>query len=100
MAIKYGRPIEARLTPVGAEIRRKSGLELAKRPRRNRKAEWARRLVSEHDSGQFDARAHAQLDEGVAKMGVHRVHGQVEALGCGLAGHALGHDLHHREFGR
>jgi len=46
MAIKYGRPIEARLAPV--EAKRKPLLELAKRPRRNRKAEWARRLVREH----------------------------------------------------
>jgi len=48
MAIKYGRPIEARLAPVEAKIKRKPGLDLAKRPRRNRKAEWARRLVREH----------------------------------------------------
>src|SRR6516164_5222777 len=48
MAIKYGRPIEARLAPVAAKIKRKPGLDLAKRPRRNRKAEWARRLVREH----------------------------------------------------
>src|SRR5262249_4657043 len=46
MAIKYGRPIEARLAPV--EAKRKPLLDLAKRPRRNRKAEWARRLVREH----------------------------------------------------
>src|SRR5262245_66303373 len=46
MAIKYGRPIQARLAPV--EAKRKPLLELAKRPRRNRKAEWARRLVREH----------------------------------------------------
>ena len=46
MAIKYGRPIEARLAPV--EARRKPLLDLAKRPRRNRKAGWARRLVREH----------------------------------------------------
>ena len=48
MAIKYGRPIEARLAPVEAKVKRKPGLDLAKRPRRNRKAEWARRLVREH----------------------------------------------------
>src|SRR5262249_31177979 len=48
MAIKYGRPIEARLAPVQAKAKRKPGLDLAKRPRRNRKAEWARRLVREH----------------------------------------------------
>src|SRR5947209_818255 len=48
MAIKYGRPVEARLAPVETKIKRKPGLDLAKRPRRNRKAEWARRLVREH----------------------------------------------------
>lgn len=51
MAIKYGRAIEsrARLTPVEAErpsIGAKQ-LDLAIRPRRNRRAEWARRLVRE-----------------------------------------------------
>src|SRR5262249_661916 len=45
MAIKYGRPIEARLAPV--EAKRKPLLDLAKRPRRNRKAEGARRLGRE-----------------------------------------------------
>src|SRR5262249_21373537 len=54
MAIKYGRPIEARLAPVEAKIRRKPGLDLAKRPRRNRKAEWARRLVREHTLSTHD----------------------------------------------
>src|SRR5499425_3171067 len=52
MAIKYGRPIEARLAPV--EAKRKPGLDLAKRPRRNRKAEWARRLVREHTLSTHD----------------------------------------------
>jgi porphobilinogen synthase len=49
MAIKYGRPIEARLAPVEAEIERKPArrFDLAVRPRRNRKAEWTRRLVRE-----------------------------------------------------
>jgi porphobilinogen synthase len=46
MAIKYGRPIEARLAPV--EARPETRLDLATRPRRNRKSEWARRLVREH----------------------------------------------------
>lgn len=47
MAIKYGRPIELR------EVSRRDGttaspaLDLAIRPRRNRKAEWARRMVRE-----------------------------------------------------
>lgn len=48
MAIKYGRPIELR------EVSRRDGttaspaLDLAIRPRRNRKAEWARRMVREN----------------------------------------------------
>lgn len=48
MAIKYGRPIELR------EVSRRDGasaspaLDLTVRPRRNRKAEWARRLVREN----------------------------------------------------
>src|SRR4051812_31480066 len=47
MAIKFGRPIEMR------DVRRDSAqtapaLDLAMRPRRNRKAEWARRLVREN----------------------------------------------------
>ena len=44
MAIKYGRPIEARLAPVEAKAAR---LDLSTRPRRNRKADWTRRLVAE-----------------------------------------------------
>ncbi|MBR0953042.1 porphobilinogen synthase [Bradyrhizobium canariense] len=48
MAIKYGRPIELR------EVSRPDGagaspaLDLTVRPRRNRKAEWARRMVREN----------------------------------------------------
>jgi porphobilinogen synthase len=45
MAIKYGRPIEARLAPVEAKAAR---LDLSVRPRRNRKADWTRRLVAEN----------------------------------------------------
>jgi porphobilinogen synthase len=50
MAIKYGRPIEARLAPVEPGIKRKAApsLDLAVRMRRNRKSEWARRLVREN----------------------------------------------------
>jgi porphobilinogen synthase len=51
MAIKYGRPIEAksRLAPVVAEAQaKKVSLDLAVRPRRNRKADWKRRLVREN----------------------------------------------------
>jgi porphobilinogen synthase len=49
MAIKFGRPINpsARLTPVEAPARSES-LDLATRPRRNRRAEWARRMVREN----------------------------------------------------
>ena len=46
MAIKYGRPIEARLAPVGTKPAAR--LDLAIRPRRNRKADWARRMVREN----------------------------------------------------
>ena len=49
MAIKFGRPINpsARLAPVDAPAKRES-LDLATRPRRNRRAEWARRMVREN----------------------------------------------------
>src|SRR5215213_2054026 len=49
MAIKYGRPIEAkvRFAPVEAPAKAER-LDLAVRPRRNRKAEWTRRLVAEN----------------------------------------------------
>src|SRR5262250_2665823 len=46
MAIKYGRPIEARLAPV--EAKPATRLDLTIRPRRNRKADWKRRLVREN----------------------------------------------------
>ena len=47
MAIKFGRPIEMRnVSP--KDTTSAPALELTVRPRRNRKAEWARRLVSEH----------------------------------------------------
>src|SRR5882757_6226063 len=50
MAIKYGRPIETRLAPVEAKIQSKPAtrLDLTTRPRRNRKAQWTRRLVAEN----------------------------------------------------
>jgi porphobilinogen synthase len=49
MAIKYGRPIEARLAPVEeARAKPATRLDLTTRPRRNRKADWARRLVAEN----------------------------------------------------
>src|SRR5215204_996171 len=52
MAIKFGRPIEARtrFTPVESEAVADAAaarLDLPSRPRRNRRAEWARRLVRE-----------------------------------------------------
>jgi porphobilinogen synthase len=51
MAIKFGRPIEARthLTPVeGAAVNPADRLDLPTRLRRNRRSEWARRLVQEN----------------------------------------------------
>src|SRR3954447_16392757 len=52
MAIKLGRPLESRTRFVPVEPQQASEastrLDLAQRPRRNRKAEWARRLVREH----------------------------------------------------
>ena len=52
MAIKFGRPIEARtrFAPVEnpAEKPDQERLDLAARMRRNRRSEWARRMVREH----------------------------------------------------
>src|SRR6266576_2093394 len=52
MAIKYGRPLEStvRFRPVEAEAPapRATPLDLATRMRRNRKSEWARRMVREN----------------------------------------------------
>jgi porphobilinogen synthase len=48
MAIKFGRPLERRhLTPVETE-QPSERLDLAVRPRRNRQAEWSRRMVREN----------------------------------------------------
>ena len=48
MAIKLGRPLErSRPAPVEAQPPAER-LDLAVRPRRNRRAEWARRMVREH----------------------------------------------------
>ncbi|MBC7052217.1 porphobilinogen synthase, partial [Salmonella enterica subsp. enterica serovar Enteritidis] len=44
MAIKYGRPIELRDVSRGTGAASSPTLELTIRPRRNRKAEWARRM--------------------------------------------------------
>ena len=48
MAIKFGRPIEMRDAPRQQTALAAPPLDLAIRPRRNRKAEWARRLVREN----------------------------------------------------
>src|SRR5712675_943360 len=51
MAIKYGRPIESRVRVVPAEAKARAEtppLELTTRLRRNRKSEWARRMVREN----------------------------------------------------
>src|SRR5438309_3267139 len=48
MAIKFGRPIEMRDAPRRETTLASPGLDLTSRPRRNRKAEWARRLVREN----------------------------------------------------
>jgi porphobilinogen synthase len=49
MAIKFGRPLErVRPSPVESEVPSEHRLDLAIRPRRNRRAEWARRMVREH----------------------------------------------------
>ena len=50
MAIKYGRPIEVtpHLTPVEVQQTEAVRLDLSVRPRRNRKAEWSRRMVREN----------------------------------------------------
>src|SRR6201995_2754547 len=47
MAIKFGRPIEMR-DPARAKPAPATPLDLVVRPRRNRKAEWARRMVREN----------------------------------------------------
>src|SRR2546423_13782412 len=48
MAIKFGRPIEMRDAPRREPAVGTASLALVVRPRRNRKAEWARRLVREN----------------------------------------------------
>ena len=48
MAIKFGRPIELRDAPRRQTALAAPSLDLVVRPRRNRKAEWARRLVREN----------------------------------------------------
>src|SRR5215213_4230175 len=48
MAIKFGRPIELRDAPRPKTALTAPSLDLVVRPRRNRKSEWARRLVREN----------------------------------------------------
>jgi porphobilinogen synthase len=48
MAIKFGRPIEMRDVQRQSATAAAPALDLTIRPRRNRKAEWARRLVREN----------------------------------------------------
>jgi porphobilinogen synthase len=50
MAIKFGRPIEARsrLTPVESEAAGSERLDLPTRLRRNRRSEWSRRMTREN----------------------------------------------------
>src|SRR5712672_1539945 len=48
MAIKFGRPVELRDAPRRETALAAPTLDLVVRPRRNRKAEWARRLVREN----------------------------------------------------
>jgi porphobilinogen synthase len=50
MAIKFGRPLEqtVRFERIGVEAGTCKQLELAIRPRRNRRSEWVRRMVREH----------------------------------------------------
>jgi len=48
MAIKFGRPIEMRDAPRHQAAVSGPSLDLSVRPRRNRKAEWARRMVREN----------------------------------------------------
>jgi porphobilinogen synthase len=48
MAIKFGRPIEMRDASRRDAATASPALDLTVRPRRNRKSEWARRMVREH----------------------------------------------------
>jgi porphobilinogen synthase len=49
MAVKFGRPLEhSRIAPVESETVSGHKLDLTVRMRRNRRADWARRMVREH----------------------------------------------------
>ena len=92
MAIKFGRPLESRVRVVPAEQSAPAAekLDLAVRMRRNRRAEWARRLVREHTLSTDDliwplfvmdgsnARAPVSSMPGVERLSVDQVVGEVE----------------------
>ena len=48
MAIKFGRPIDLRDPSLRPSVYTAPSLDLVSRPRRNRKSEWARRMVREN----------------------------------------------------
>jgi porphobilinogen synthase len=48
MAIKYGRPIDVKSRIAPVEAKAPSGFDLTVRPRRNRRADWTRRMVREN----------------------------------------------------
>src|SRR5258707_727177 len=48
MAIKYGRPIDVKPRIAPVEVKAPSGFDLTVRPRRNRRADWTRRMVREN----------------------------------------------------
>jgi len=48
MAIKYGRPIDVKPRIAPVEAKAPSGFDLTVRPRRNRRADWTRRMVREN----------------------------------------------------
>ena len=87
MAIKYGRPIEprVRLTPVEAKSpAMNTQLELTSRPRRNRRAEWARRMVRESVLSTDDLIWPLFLTEGNQRVPIPSMPG-VERLGVDQA---------------
>src|SRR5256884_5875167 len=54
MATRSGGRTDPPPPPGEAKTRRRAGLDPARRPRRNRKAEWSRRLVREHELSTYD----------------------------------------------
>jgi len=83
MAIKFGRPLEpkVRVVPVKSEARAKEApaLDLTTRPRRNRRTDWARRLVREHVLTPDDLIWPVFLTDGAGKVPVESMPG-VERL--------------------